>query len=101
MFLYEPLLINMSNFNKSGTHVGDITLKFPDGDGYTDAVLTEIAGQDLNMTNWTITGAGTAYVFAGNATDSAGGVNAANKTGNITIGTLTYSFFSNVATNDN
>ena len=75
--LYEPLAITLGDPDNDGTDAATTTLRFPDGDGYTDALLTYVS-----VGNWTLTGTGitTAYI------NSTTGVSGAN----IAIGQLTY-----------
>ncbi len=80
--LYEPLTFNLATFNGSATKYTSTTINFPDGDGYTGAVFTYIAG-DADDGNWTL---GSSW-FSTGASPSAG-----NTTANITVGTLVYSF---------
>jgi hypothetical protein len=77
VFFYEPLTVDLMNWDGNNGKIG--SLKFPDGDGYTDltfapAPLAGVSG------NWTLSGAAT-------------GVLETNQTGrslNATVGVLRY-----------
>jgi hypothetical protein len=47
---YEPVTIDLDNWDGSGTNLA--TLRFPDGDGYTDVTFASPGG----IGNWTLTG---------------------------------------------
>ena len=68
---YEPLTINISNWDGAGTDL--TTLKIPDGDGYTDVTLALVGGQNFTVDSTLI-----------NST------NGASKS--VTVGKLTYNF---------
>lgn len=75
--LYEPQTFALANYDGSNNNISK--LYFPDGDGYTSVTLAYAAGNG-GHTNWTITGAGSGTLSAGNLTSSV----------SLTIGELTY-----------
>jgi hypothetical protein len=85
---YEPLTFsNLSGIDNAGTYATSVTFQFPDGEGYTPAVLT-YAGSVGNEL-WDVTGAAT---FTLNTS-------MVNST-TLTIGTVTYNLTSTGAGND-
>lgn len=70
-FFYEPLTINLSAWDGTNELT---TLKFPDGDGYTDVTFTYQSGA---VTNFSVDGGST-------------NLSAAGDTSGVTIGKLTY-----------
>jgi hypothetical protein len=85
--LYEPLTLNLANFDGGGSDL--VTLRLPDGDGYTDTTLT-YAGNATHG-NWTISGAGTGTLQTG----------AVNTNVSLTIGTLTYRLETSIVATNN
>jgi hypothetical protein len=75
VFFYEPINISLANWDGNGDSLED--LKFPDGDGYTDATFAVGA---THAWNWTITGAGTGTLLT----------NATTSVVDLTVGQLTY-----------
>src|SRR3989344_1751132 len=71
---YEPVTIDINNWDAAGTVLSN--LKFPDGDGYTDTTFVNLA---TISGNWTISGAGTGTLNS-----------STNSEVNLTIGALTY-----------
>jgi len=81
--LYEPLTITLGDPDGDGTDTAITTLKFPDGDGYTDVTLTYADNGNANgFGNWTLGGTGQTAAYI-NATAGVSGAN-------IVIGQLTY-----------
>jgi len=83
--LYEPRNVSIARVNGSSTDYGVATLRFPDGDGYTNVVFTYLGG-----TNWTMSGASTSGLFNANLTT--------NYTV-ATIGAVRYNFTAGMADN--
>ena len=81
--LYEPLALTLGNTDGAGVSTST-TLRFPDGDGYTDVVFSTKAGEDGN---WTTTVGGVAGTDV--STDAA--ADAATYSWDFTIGQLVYS----------
>jgi hypothetical protein len=81
---YEPITINLSNWDSTGGVDGaNLTaLKFPDGDGYTSATVTRSPG--VNLLNWTINSINVNTSIADNSAA-------------VTVGQLTY----NISTTGN
>jgi len=81
--LYEPLKVDLENFNKSSTDYNKVTLSLPDGDGYTDAAFIYVGNVTTDSAIWTVGGTP---------------INTSSSTYNwttVTVGQLTYNFTGN------
>jgi hypothetical protein len=83
--LYEPLNISLNAFNGT-VSAGPVTFRLPDGDSYTDVVLTYVDSGAYG--NWSMTVGGTA-VNSIQTTAAADAAVGANSTA-FTIGTMTW-----------
>ncbi len=73
LMFYEPLLINVTNWDGSNNNVSNI--KIPDGDGYSNIVVATNIDMWHGSNNFTVTvGAGTAGELETNGTDSVDGL---------------------------
>jgi len=86
VFFYEPTTISLTNWDTTGSNLA--TLKFPNGNGYTDLTFAHAPGALLGSGAWTLGGA---YVGTLNTTTAEGVV--------ATVGQLKYNITSDATAN--